>query len=422
MNKKLRVAASDTHWLLFVFFPFFASMASLHNFRASWAKNVMWAFIVFYGITFSIGKESKLESGSSDIVRYVEGMKALKSRTLSLDDAINYFKESGEADILQTIIMILVSRVTDSQAILTGVYALIFGYFFTRNIWYVFDRMEGKLKKLSLLLIVALFLVNPYWNINGFRFNTAAHVFWMGLLPYLFEGKKRHLWITYTAVLVHFSFLLPLAIISIFLIVGNRLNAYFIFFIASIFVKEINIVSFNEFVQKNVPEAFVERSKNYLEENRVEEFRQGGEGDADTKVWYARYYFKALYWALSVIIIALFVLCRKKIAEIKSLKSGFCFALFMYGTANLLTSIPSGERFLMVAALASLTIIIFLVQNHISNRYLDNTILAVSPLLLLYIIVSLRTSAYSVSLNTLVGNPVLALLTDYNIAINDIIK
>ena len=196
MNKKLRVAASDTHWLLFVFFPFFASMASLHNFRASWAKNVMWAFIVFYGITFSIGKESKLESGSSDIVRYVEGMQALKSQSLTLDGAIKYFKESGEADILQTIIMILVSRVTDSQVVLTATYGLIFGFFFTRNIWYVFDRMQGKLKKLSLLLIVALFLVNPYWNINGFRFNTAAHVFLMGLLPYLYEGKKRFLWIS----------------------------------------------------------------------------------------------------------------------------------------------------------------------------------------------------------------------------------
>jgi len=101
---------------------------------------------------------------------------------LTINGAIEYFKYSGEIDVLRTFLSYTISRFTESQAILTMVYAFIFGYFFSRNIWYVFGLLKGKISFLEKVLLLALILVVPIWLINGFRMWTAFHVFMYGLL------------------------------------------------------------------------------------------------------------------------------------------------------------------------------------------------------------------------------------------------
>src|SRR5258708_2586071 len=95
--------ASEAHWVLFLFLPFLAGAYSVWNFRAKWAKNIMWAFIVFYGFTFSISKENTGEGNESDIARYTYEVKTLYREPLTVKSAVNYFYETGEADILRTI-------------------------------------------------------------------------------------------------------------------------------------------------------------------------------------------------------------------------------------------------------------------------------------------------------------------------------
>ncbi len=422
VKNKVTAGGSDTHWLLFFFFPFFSFLVAARSYRSGWAKNIVWAFIVFYGFTLAIGKEDLTEDRQGDIVRYVASMKALYGKQIDFNTAVDIFKDSGEADILQTIITILVSRFTDRQQVLTAVYGLIFGFFFSRNIWFIIDRCRGQLTNFAILFLGVLFLLNPFWNITGFRFNTAVHVFLMGVLPLLFDGKKRFLWISFLSILVHFTFFLPLSILGVYLLLGNRLNLYFGFFIISIFISNINVESFNNFIENNVPEAFVERSKSYRDEEKVEDFRQDEGGESDTKVWYAKYYIKFIYFALMAILIALFAFCRKHILKIKSLANAFSFTLLFFSVANIMNSLPSGGRFLMIAGLFASALLILYLQNQPPHRFLNNAILAMVPFLLLYIIVSLRISIYSFSLTTLVGNPLFIIFTDYNISINDLIK
>ena len=111
-------------WTLFLINPFISLIISFKDYVSPYSKNIFWAFCIFYGLTFAIGAEST----SSDINRYVAELQHLYSQDqFSITDIILYFQSSGEIDVLRTILSYIISRFTGSQAVLTTVYAFIFG-------------------------------------------------------------------------------------------------------------------------------------------------------------------------------------------------------------------------------------------------------------------------------------------------------
>ena len=186
---KQKLQSSDSHWFLFLLLPFFASITAVRNYKAPWAKNVVWAFVIFYGYTFAIAKENS----DTDIVRYIEELKDLYSKSLSFYDMIDIFRDSGEADVLRTIVAIIVSRFTDNPQVLTAVYGLIFGFFFTRCMWYVLERLKGKLKWGAVLMLVVFALIDPFWNLNGSGLIQQHLYFYMALCLIFLKIKKQAL-------------------------------------------------------------------------------------------------------------------------------------------------------------------------------------------------------------------------------------
>lgn len=424
--KKAKLQGSDSHWFLFLILPFFGAITAIRNYRSPWAKNVLWAFVVYYGFTFAIAKENN----EVDIVRYIDDLKELHGQSLTFLNIIDIFKDRGDADVLKTIVDIIVSRFTDNTQVLIAAYGFIFGFFYSRCIWYLFKRLQGKLKWGTVLMIVVFSLINPFWNLNGFRFNTAVLVFLFGILPFLFESKKNKLIFCYLSLLVHFSFLIPVIVLSMYILAGNRKNIYFAIFVASSFISAINISEFNSLVEKYVPAIVSERSEKYRDEDLVMEFREGDqgaiveskEGVVLKKNWYAIYYLRILYWSLSTILVAMFIFSGRVFAVNKGLLNGYCFSLLMFGIGNIMQSIPSGERYLMVAALITVATLVFYLQNQQMDKYILKFVTLLVPAIILFIIVAIRTGFYSISITTIVGNPVIMLFTDYNLSLNDIIK
>ena len=411
------------HWYLFLLFPFLAGVVAIKNYKASWAKNIIWAFIVFYGFTISISNESSKNDKTADINRYAMQVKDLYKTDLKFQDVVKLYQDNEDIDILKLTIAIVISRVTDSPQVLAGVFGLIFGFFFSRNIWFVIERINGKMKPVVLLLLVAYVLVDPFWNINGFRFHTATQVFIYGLLPFIFEGKKKGIFTSALSILVHFSFMLPLGILILYSFFGNRTMIYFIFFLASIVNSGINIEALNNFISENVPGAVADRTATYRNEEKVEEFRSGTDDpDASPVNWYMRLYRMALQWPLIVFLSILFFK-RKKMALVnKRFMSSLSFTLLFFGVANIMASLPSGGRFLAIAALSALPLIIFYIQDIPNEKYLTNKVMIASPALLLFIIVSIRIGFLTISVNTLIGNPLVVMFTEYNIALDELIK
>ena len=68
MNKTntIQIKSSNSLYilLLFLFSPIIAVFISVINYKATWAKNIVWLFCSYYGYTFVIGNKG------SDVNRY----------------------------------------------------------------------------------------------------------------------------------------------------------------------------------------------------------------------------------------------------------------------------------------------------------------------------------------------------------------
>ena len=248
---------------------------------------------------------------------------------------------------------------------------------------------------------------------------TATHIFLYGLLPYLCEGKKNGVWIAACSILVHFSFIVPFSVLLMYMMAGNRLTLYYSFFIATFFISEIDIGTFNQLAENYLPDVFQEKSESYRRESQVEGFR---EAEASGQ-WYANWYRPALHWVLMGFLSVLYFKGRHFFESNRAWLNLFCFVLLFYGVANLFSSIPSGGRFLVLASLCALALIILYIQNQPREKLMQWYIYASSPALFLYIIVSVRIGLYSTSATTLLGNPIIAFFTaGDNISLNDVMR
>lgn len=406
------------HLVYFFLHPFFSLLYYLKNFRKEHSKNVIWLFTIFFGFTISIGKESQ----GSDIVRYMRDVTLLHDKHFTLSTAIEYFISTGEIDIGRTFLTILVSRFTDNGYYLIIVFATIFGYFFSRNMWFILDRLNGRIKPVLVILIIVLFLVVPIWDLGGFRFWTAAHVFTYGCLHYFFKYKpKRILWAILTPFVFHFAFLLPLSILLIHMISGSRLRLYYFFFLFSFLISEINVGLFNTYIESYTPEILQERTESYRSETALEKFEDSK--SSSSKVWYAEYQNKFIAWPLMFTLILSFWVFKQTLRHDKNIYRIFSFTYLFFGVSNIFTNLPSGGRFQSVAILFSLSVLIIFLQNKSYNKLIINTLKLSSPLLFLFIIVSIREGFYLISLMTIMGNPIFAMFSiGENISLNDIIK
>lgn len=392
---------------LFLIWPFLALISAFVNFRKSWAKNVAWAFVAFFGFTFAI-----VEGSTSDIVRYISNFQNLHRENLAMADMLTRFIDSSQIDILNTSIIYILSVFTDHQAALTLVYAIIFGYFFSRNVWYVLEKLQGRLQLITIILLVAFLFIIPIWYINGFRMWTATHIFFYGVLPYLFEGKRNRLIVAFMAPLAHFSFVIPAVLLVGYLILGNRVVFYFGFFVVTFFIAEINLTVINQYVEAFTPERFQERTEPYRRagpDNGLDSIMPDEEGRSVN--WYIVWYRKALNWFIVGGLFMIFLKGREKIKDSPGMMSLLSFTLLFYGFANFVSHLPSLWRFLTVAQLISMPLIILYAQNSMNDKFFNRYTWIALPALALFIVVSIRRSFFFMSSTSILGNPVIALFS-----------
>jgi len=209
--------------LLFVIWPFLALITALMNYSDKAAKKVVYIFLIYYGFSFFIGSDSL-----SDSARYSLSLKA--NAALPFKD---FFKVIGglnsdtSIDIIDPLISFIVSRFTSHYSLLFAVYAAIFGFFYLKSFNLLFTRYKENPGWNALVHMIFFAAILPVTAINGFRMWTAVWIFFYGAYHVILYRDLRFLLITFFAPLVHWSFIVPNAILLLYLFIGNRNMVYF---------------------------------------------------------------------------------------------------------------------------------------------------------------------------------------------------
>jgi len=381
----------------FLIWPFGLTLEAFRQWERPWSKNAFWLFCIFFGFTFIISKE-----GGADSDRYAREFVEYAHSGMKLSDlwGLFYVVGSDYTDVVVPLIMFLLSRVTDNPAILFVIFGLVLGYFYSRNAWYVLERVNGKLRGLLLLFFITFLLINPIWNINGFRFSLASMIFLFGTLPYLLEGKKKYLIWSGASVLAHFTFLLPVAILGLYVLLKNRTNIYLIFFLVTAFFREIEMEWFQSTLSFLPPVIFAEIA-NYMSEGYAQYRREVEE----TLPWFLTYSVIGMRWAMYLIVLTTMFLGKEVLKERTDLKNLLSFSLLFYGFVNIASLIPSGSRFVNVADtfLVPYFMLFLVALPKIGESMLFRIIMF--PLIMLYCVVQLRFGMDFFGIMTLIGNP-----------------
>ena len=404
--------------ILFLIWPFFSVIYAIRNFKAIWAKDLVWFFVIFFGFTLTIILADT--EGQADSTRYRDKFVAMAGQQVSFENLsiLFYDVDSQVLDVLETIIIFIVSRFTDNYHVLFAVFGLIFGYFYSRNIWYLIDKGGEKIATSNIPIIFTFAFVVGFWEINGFRFWTATHIFLFGALPYLFEGKKNYIGFAVLAVFMHFSFILPLLLLGFYIITGKRTSVYFVLFILTFFVKELNLTQLGEFLTANLPEIFLPKVKGYVNEGYASEM---SEIYANAN-WYVVYYQLALKWSITALMSGIFFYGKTFLKANKNFDRLFSFTLLLYSVANIFSLVPSGGRFLSLANLFAIALIFFYLQYAPKIKSIRKLMYFVVPALSLYTIVALRIGIQAMGILCVVGNPLLRIFINADVTVLEVLK
>lgn len=404
------------YYFSFFIWPFGVLIASMTNWKKSFSKNIFWIFCVFFGFAFIIGDDSII---STDSVNYAHWLTTYAFSDISFTDLFKsfYSERTGSLDILHPLITYLVSRVTYDPAFLFAVFGLIFGYFYSRNIWFILDKIQGKITPFLFLYILTFALMNPIWNINGFRMWTAAQIFLFGSLPYLLDGNPKRLIWSGVSVLMHFSFLLPLITLPLFVVLKNKINILFILFIITSFIKELDLNLVRNALHL-LPSVLQPTVSSYTNPDYADLVQSNFQNIN----WYITYSGKGIEWVIYTMVIFVYFFCKDLLNNKPNIKALFCYSLLFYAVANILSLIPSGARFLILANSFFFAFCIVSFPDIIRTKYSHIVITLSVPLLLLFCVVSLRSGMDFYGLNSIIGNPFTVAFWNDTIPLIEIIK
>lgn len=413
--QKKKQAISYLPFLLFVIWPFALLLSSISKFRNPWAKVGFILFCTYFGFVFVISRDI----GGVDSARYALALAEMHELTPTFNNflASMYSVETNLVDIYQPLLTWIVSLFTDNPHYLFALFALVFGYFYANNLWIILSQFNGRISFVVFLFLLVFTLIIPIWNINGVRMWTAAQIFIYGVLLFVHEKKREGLLWSAASVLVHFSFLLPLALLVIFVLLPKRLPIYFTFFIVSIFVSEINLFSVRSSLSF-LPEIFQSRVMSYTNTDYAYGVKQAAEATA----WYVGFSGLALRIAVYALLIATIISSRRYLKKDIYLYSFICFTLFFYGCANIVSLVPSGGRFIAVANMLSIASLLFYFARYRLNMALKIVRVLSLPLVIFFSIFSIRVGFDYMGISTFFGNPFTAILFEDTKPIIEFVK
>jgi hypothetical protein len=412
LNNKV-IHPLKNNFVFFIFSPFIGLIQAFKHYNEKWAKNSLWLFVIFYGYTM-------FRPDTMDSSRYVLKLQELYNTPLSWSAFSNsFYSDQGDTiDIYQPLVTYLLSLFTDNGNILFAVFGIVFGYYYSRNVWLLIDQIKDKkMNKTLWLLVIAFACVIGFWNLNGVRMWTAAHMFFYGAFQLIVNRKKKGLFIAIASMLVHFSFIIPIAILLFYITIKIPWRILYFFFIASFFISALNMDVIRARIESVAPSFLLPKVSSYTSDEYVEVVTD----DLAMANWYIAYYSKFLSWFLVILITSIYFSKTKWDKYPKSFSSLFGFTLLFLTIGNITSLLPSGNRYLLVAQLFGITLLFMYYINY-ENKKFNMRLLLLTPLLVMYVLVSIRMSFDTITFLTILSNPIIATFVDLPIPLISLFK
>jgi hypothetical protein len=395
--------------LVFIIFPLLALYISIKRHKELWAKNVVWLFCGYYGYTFVIGNKT------SDINRYKSIFESHSNRHSSFEEFFNSLLREDKLDFIQPMLSYLTSILTGNFHVFLTIIGLIFGFFLSRNIWSVLSLAEKRPLWYGILFIFVFTFIFAIWDINVMRFTMAAQIFFYGVFNHFINKKKWGIIFIFISPFMHFSFIIAIFVYLIYKFFGNFTKLYFLFFLVSFTFSEFNI----DFLKNRtsiLPALYNSKSEDYISEDYIDYKNEKEE----SKNFTGKFYQSSLKWSVGLLMVLIY-LNRRKINKDVVLENLFAFALLFIAVFNILSIIPSMNRFQFVAYLFAFALFYSFFNGVLLKN--EKIIIAISaPFILFYLFVKLRIGLEFTGLFTIFGGPLSAIFNDGDIALIEYFK
>ena len=337
--------------------------AFLYSWKDLKSRSTLWVFFLFF-IVYGLCFTAELEV--ADSFRYVQDFKVFSANAAqNFKAALQEFfsSESEIKDIFVYVLYYLTSVIAgDNYHVFFLLVAVVFGYFYLRSLRFITKEEAFENNRFFVILVLAFTLSNPFFNINGVRFWTAAWIAVYATFEILINRKLLYFLLLFSLPLVHASFYAYIAFFLIAYLVRNYYKILPFLFFISFFFSDITLLLIPD-ISPYLPSFLQNMIWSYTESNDALA-RISGE-EAAQQALYARVLLSIPRY-YHIFLIFLLVRSRKFFEDSRS-KEFLGFLLGVGALVNISSMIPSMMRFWNL--LIPFYIYLWVRNYHIMRRY-----------------------------------------------------
>ena len=414
-------------FIVTLLFPFIGLVLSLIRWKKSWAMNMFWLACIYLGAIQIYVPEGTTLGDGMDSGRYVlDLINMYNNPYITFWSILSLYQiDINYMDLYQQLITYFVSRFTDNGHVLFAVFATIFGFFYSRNIWYILDKLPSKKLGILYVLFGLFFLVCPITQINGVRMWTALHVFVYAIMPYLVERDKSKIWLLLTTPLIHFSYLYIMIFTFAYILLPYNIKTKQTFaliavviYTITLFINSLSLDAVSSALAEYSPESYENRIEGYVSEEVLSRRNES----ASANNWYVAMSKNVANWCYSIILVLILPVIRRHFKHNKSIMNLFVYTLLIGAFANISALIPSGGRFQTLASMFKIPIILLVLTNIPKNENLYKITKTLCFALILPFIFEFRKLFDFWGINLIFGNFITLFFIESNVPIITFIK
>lgn len=400
--------------LLFLVSPLVSLAMACRDLDKTQTRIIIIGFISYFAMSIDL----KILVGEPDLVRYVAEFKNLGNLGILKPNMIKYvFLDNDKPDFLFRLIIYFLTFITQSNRVFLIAIGLIFGFFYSYNIQFVYKNILEK-SKFSLFLLFVLSFIIGINELNGFRFWTSSHIVITALLSYTINKKIiRTILLLVVASFLHYSMTIVVLVFLLHLITQHvNIKLLFYAFLCAFFFSQLLESSIAQFLEQfNFGD---ENMQKQLSGYTSSEYKSKLISSAQLTNWYVagnEMFLKNTL--LFLFIVQVYSNLKDKIQNVSNLKfESLLRIIFIFGIiAFIMATQTSGGRFMII--LEYLMLGYFIIVHKGDNVLLSKSKAVIYFILVFVLIIRFRILFDFLGITTLFGGVFIKLFfgDDYTI-------